>query len=99
MATIERRPSADGRAAYRARVRIRGQSRTATFTRKTDARDWARDVESALKRGRYVPDSEALQRTVGDLVDRYIDELPSKPKNRDPRNVAHPWHVYGRHFI
>ncbi len=69
MATIVRRPSADDGAAYRARTRIRGQPRTATFTRKTDARDQARDVESALKRGRYVPDSDALRRTVGDPVD------------------------------
>ena len=82
MATIDRRVTESGAITYRARVRVRGQIRTATFDRKTDAKDWAREVESSLKRGRYVPTAEALRRTVGDMVDRYIDDLPHKARNR-----------------
>ena len=37
MASIDKRVAADGTVSYRVRVRIRGQTRTATFERRTDA--------------------------------------------------------------
>lgn len=59
-----------------------GRTRTASFQRKTDAKSWAANIESELRRGKYVADAEALRRTVGDLVDRYIRELPHKARNK-----------------
>jgi len=89
MATIEARKGRDGLVTFRARVRMFGHpERTATFTRKTDARDWARQVESDLKRGRHVPTTDAMRRTVAHMIDRYLDEtLPFKPRNRDAKGV------------
>lgn len=89
MATIEVRRGRDGELSYRARVRVFGHpERTATFPRKTDARDWAVRIEGDLKRGRYVPTTDAMRRTVAQLVDRYIEEtLPLKPRNRDAKGV------------
>jgi len=88
MATIDERRKADGTVTYRVRVRIGGETRIKSFHRKTDARAWARDIEADLGRGRYVPDAEAERRTVGQMIDRYLDEhLPTKRKNRDERNV------------
>ena len=87
MATIEKRKGKSGKVSYRVRVRVRGQERTETFERKTDAKLWAADVESKLKLGKRVPTSEAAKRTVGDLIDYYLDEyLPTKRRNRDEKN-------------
>lgn len=90
MATIEPRKGKDGKVTYRARVRAWGHTeRTATFTRKTDAKDWAARTESDLKRGRYVPTSDEKRRTVADLIDKYIAEtLPHKKRNKDHAKVA-----------
>jgi len=92
MATIEKRVGPKG-ATYRVRVRVRGQQRTATFERKTDAKTWASEVESNLKMGRRVATSQAMRRTVGDLIDFYLEEyLPTKTRNRDASN-------YRRHLL
>ena len=87
MATIEKRVSSDGTVSWRARVRIRGQQRTETFQKKTDAKLWASDIETKLKLGKRVPTLEATRRTVSDLIDYYLEEhLPTKKRNRDERN-------------
>ena len=82
-------PAIEERRTYRARVRIFGHpERTATFIRKTDARDWAQQLETDLKRGRYVPTTEAMRRTVAQMIDRYLDEtLPFKGRNRDSKGT------------
>lgn len=90
MATIETRVGRDGRTTYRARVRVHGKAPlTATFDRKTDAKQWAARTESDLRRGRYVPTNEALRRTVADLLDRYVTEhLPAKAHRKDAANMV-----------
>jgi len=86
MATIETRKGKDG-TTYRVRVRVRGQQRTATFERKTDAKTWAAEVESKLKLGKRVASSQAMRRTLGELIDFYLTEyLPDKTRNRDQAN-------------
>jgi integrase len=89
MATIEARNGKDGEVTYRARVRILGHpERTATFARRTDAKAWATQIEADLRRGRYVATTEAMRRTVAQLIDRYLEEtLPHKARNRDRRSV------------
>ena len=83
MANIEARHGKKG-TTYRARVRTRGEVRTATFRRKTDAVQWAREAESRLAQHKYVPDTEAQRRTVADAIDFYLEEiLPDKPRNKD----------------
>lgn len=86
MATIDRRKGKNG-ITYRARVRVRGHTVAASFRRKTDALDWARQIETDLKRGKLVPSSQALRRTFSDMVERYLDEvLPAKRHNKDQKN-------------
>ena len=41
MATIDKRIGTKGSIIYRARVRVQGQTRVATFKRKKDATTWA----------------------------------------------------------
>ena len=77
MATIEKRGDGDS-AKYRVKVRIKGEKpRTRTFKRLTDAKAWAKAVETDLGRGTFVPTTVDRRRTVAELIDKYTaEELP-----------------------
>ena len=83
MANIEKRTSSDGEISYRVKVRLKGfPTQSATFERKSDAKNWAQDTESAIREGRHFKTSEAKRHTLSELIDRYIrDVLPTKPKS------------------
>jgi integrase len=71
MATIEKR-TAKGETVYRVKVRMKGYPpQTATFTRLTDARIWAKDIESDIRHGRHFKTIEAKRHTLAELIDRY----------------------------
>ncbi len=54
MATFEPRTTPEGKTSYRVKIRIRGfPAQSATFERKTDAKNWAAQTESAIREGRY----------------------------------------------
>ncbi|MFA6497886.1 MAG: site-specific integrase [Desulfurivibrionaceae bacterium] len=65
---------------YRVLIRLKGcPAQSATFARKTDAKKWAQDTESAIRDGRHFKTVEAKRHTVAEMIDRYItDELPGK---------------------
>lgn len=87
MATIDKRIGTNGKTTWRARVRVKGQTRVATFNRKTDANTWAGKTEADLKLGTHVPEAAQMRRTVAKMIERYIDEhLPSKRRNKDQAN-------------
>lgn len=83
MAVIEERKNAKGQKSYRVKVRMKGYPvQTATFQRKTDAKIWAQNTESAIREGRYFGYATGKRKLMADLIDRYIDEiLPLKPKS------------------
>jgi integrase len=89
MATIESRKSRDGSVTYRARVRVFGHHPlTSTFKRKTDAKTWAAQIESDLKRGRQAPLAEAMRRTLAEAIDKFTTEtLPLRPNNKTAKNT------------
>ncbi len=80
MATITARTDTTGATSYRVEVRLKGYpAQRATFARKTDAKKWAVDTESAIRQGRHFGTVEAKRHTLTDLVDRYTrDVLPTK---------------------
>lgn len=80
MATITERTDTTGATSYRVEVRLKGYpAQRATFARKTDAKKWAVDTESAIRQGRHFGTVEARRHTLTDLVDRYTrDVLPTK---------------------
>ena len=82
MASIEKRQTTQG-IRYRVRITLKGHPRLSeTFTTRREAARWAERTTEALRAGRFNPESESEQRTVGDLVDRYIlEKLP---------RLAHP---------
>lgn len=83
MATIQERKTDDGKTHYRVQVRLKGYPTTsATFDRKTDAKLWAQQTESAMREGRHFKTAEAKKHTLAELIDRYIENVvPTKPKN------------------
>jgi integrase len=80
MARIKERKSKDGSIRYTAEIRLKGfPTQSATFKRKTDAKKWIQDTESAIREGRHFKTVEAKKHTLAELVDRYInDVLPIK---------------------
>lgn len=78
MAQIEKRVGKHGRVTWRVRVTVKGCPPTSeTFTRKTDASEWANETERALRSGRHFPDREMRHRTVAALIARYrLEVLP-----------------------
>lgn len=89
MASIVTVANPSGETRYRAFIRRKGaRPVTKQFRRKTDAVRWARRTETELEERRYFPKSEAEKRTVGKLIERYIEKvLPSRPQ-RDQARVA-----------
>ncbi|PLY05543.1 MAG: integrase [Desulfuromonas sp.] len=82
MATIQERKALDGKTKYRVIVRLKGYPpQSATFDRKTDAKKWAQDTESAIREGRHFKTVEAKKHTLAEMIDRYVENvLPLKLK-------------------
>jgi hypothetical protein len=67
MATITERTGPRGKR-YLARVRFRGRVETKTFRTKTEAKDWARQLEASA-------DAPPSAKTLSDAIDRYKREV------------------------
>ncbi|MEM6531686.1 MAG: site-specific integrase [Myxococcota bacterium] len=93
MAYIQERVTKAGKKHYRVQVRLKGKpTQSATFARKTDARRWAQQTEAAIREGRHFKTAESKRRTLGDLVDRYIEQvLPQKPKSEAKQRAQLLW--------
>jgi integrase len=91
MATFIRRTTREGGVRWVAQVRMKGHAPCArTFDRKTDAKDWARALETDIRSGRNQDRGARQRHTTADLVDRYVQEiLPGKPAVSA---------LYGRHL-
>lgn len=103
MATIEERKTKDGKTSYRVRIRLKGfPQQTETFERKTDARRWIQQTESAIREGRYFRTVESKKHTLSELINRYIEQvLPRKPKSEAKQLSQLIWwkDQIGSHFL
>jgi integrase len=92
MATIEKRVNASG-VSYRVKVRLKGYPpQTASFERLTDAKNWAKITEGAIKEGRHFKTSEAKRHTLTEAIERYKKQvLPSKPKSMHAQTIQLNW--------
>lgn len=69
---------------YRVLIRMTGcPPQSATFARKTDAKKWAQDTESAIRDGRYFKTAEAKRHSVADMIDRFIKEQLAGKKSAE----------------
>lgn len=83
MVNIEKRTTQDGTTSFRVKIRLKGfPTQSATFDRLTDARKWVQQTEAAIREGRHFKTTESKRHTLGDAIERYInDVIPTKPKN------------------
>ena len=73
MATIQKRKYLN-KTSYQVRIRRLGiKTITKSFMNRTDAKRWARNMETKLDRGDYSDYTEASKLTLGDIAKRYID--------------------------
>lgn len=92
MASIQKRISKTGKTSFRVEVRLKGfPPQRATFERKTDAKDWAKNTESAIKEGRYFKTREAQKHTLADAIDKYIKSEVPKRKDEKKRKTHCNW--------
>jgi hypothetical protein len=65
MTSIQERGGADGSKHYRVQIRLKGHPTVSeTFERKSDAKRWTQDTESATRNGRHFQANEAKRHTV-----------------------------------
>lgn len=93
MATIETRRNEDGTTGYRANSPEGFPSQSATFERKTDAKEWVKQTEASIREGRYFKTTEAKKHTVSDFIDRYLREMEKKNPKRyvDVKKLLNWW--------
>lgn len=73
MATIKARKDKNGKTRFQVIIRRKGYpTQTATFLRKTDARKWEQDIESAIRDGHHFKTSKAKKHTLNEMIDRYL---------------------------
>lgn len=77
MAYIQERARKDGSLCYTVRIRNRNLRKpiTKTFTLKTDAERYARQIEIKLETDSYIDESLAKSTLIKDLCARYVDEI------------------------
>ena len=83
MATIRERIDSTGKRAYHVQIRLRGfPPQTQTFNSKTIAKQWAAQVETELREGRYLPRAQAMRHTVKEMLEEYRKRvlIPLKPQ-------------------
>ena len=82
MATIRERTNSKGETKYHVQIRLKGHpTETASFSRLTDAKRWIQSIESAIREGRHFKTAIAKQKTLGETIDRYFNDVLSHRKN------------------
>ena len=81
MASIQTREK-NGKPSHTVKIRVKGSPPVfKTFSRLTDARNWAQKTESDIREGLYFKKHESRKHTLKELIKRYTEEiLPHKPK-------------------
>ena len=93
MGTIREVKKKDGVSTFHAEVRLRGYpAQRESFRTRSLAKKWIQDTESAIRDGRHFRTSESKRHTVGDLIDRFVDQwLPRFPKGIAKQTALLSW--------
>jgi integrase len=84
--------SRDGIASYHVQVRVTGfPSRTASFKNLRQAQRWGATVEAQMIEGRHFRGTEARRHTLGEAIDRYLENEAPKLRNGKMHRSALPW--------
>jgi integrase len=92
MVTITTREGKKGKT-HKVTVRMKGfPTQTQSFKRLTDAKQWGADTESKMRDGIVFPNKDARNRSLGELIDKYIkEELPKKPRSEAKQKSQLTW--------
>ena len=75
MAIIEQHTSQSGATSWRVKIRIKGNRQvSATFKRRTDAKQWAAKTESDILEGRYFQHAMSKRLTLSEVITLYCAE-------------------------
>ena len=92
MAYIQERTDSKGSLRYRVQIRLKGHpTQSATFQRKTDAKRWAQQTETAICEGRHFKAIEAKRHTLNQLIDRYLRDVAPALKSAGDRQRQLKW--------
>ncbi|KVP91487.1 integrase [Burkholderia ubonensis] len=82
MATITRRDTQSPEHRWQAKVRLKGfPSQSQSFPTRIQAEDWARSVETEMRRGTFVDIATARETTLGDLLQKYAERVSPTKKS------------------
>ena len=96
MATIRERIDSTGKKTYHVQIRLRGfPPQTQSFSSKTVAKQWASQVETELREGRYLPRAQALRHTVKEMLEEYRKRvlIPLKPQELKVQGPQLNWWI------
>ena len=90
MGSIREVRKKDGTVSFHAEVRLRGhEHQRGSFRTRTLAKKWIQDTESGIRDGRHFKTAEAKKHTVGDLIDRFIEQWLPRNRNGLVQKIAH----------
>ncbi len=102
MGTIREYKRKDGSSSFHVEVRLRGYPpQRASLRNRSLAKKWIQDVESAIRDGRHFKTTESKRHTVGEMIDRFIDEWLSKYPDRQKKQSSYLnwWKKYCGHLL
>jgi integrase len=93
VASIRERKNKDGSIHFQVQIRLKGHPpEVGYFKRKTDAQKWAQKTEVEILEGRYFKTSESKKRTLGDLIDKYMQvKLPARGRDKETVGPQLEW--------
>lgn len=97
MGTIREITRKDGTISYHAEIRMKGHKpERGSFRTRTKAKEWIQDTESAIRDGRHFKTRESKRHTVGEMLDRFINQWLSKFPHRKEkqRQYLNWWQQY-----
>ena len=89
MGSIRELKRQDGTTRYHAEVRVRGvPPQRSSFRTKAQAKHWIQQMEQEIGEGRRPLAMEARRHTVGDLIDRFTDEVLTRFPHRKKQQTG-----------
>ncbi|MDA8421198.1 MAG: site-specific integrase, partial [Pseudomonadota bacterium] len=96
MATFVSRKGPNGRRVWQAKIRRRGYPpQSGTFDSKAKAETWARQIESEMDRGAFIPRTDAEGTTLSEMLDRYEHEVTSHKRGKGETSIIKWWRESG----
>jgi integrase len=99
--TVQKRVKSDGKATYRAIVRVKGApTRTASFSTLAEARKWRDREATRLRTEKHFPEEVASNKTVADAIQEWRSRVAPKLKDgAKPSKLLDFWHEEIGHVV